>query len=104
VDNFKADANVWYKQNDAFYVSLDRPATLTIGDMPYSIHITSVNIPAKIQKNSNKAKIEFLEGGMMQVKVEGVATTSCDGWETEKDGDITVFTKYGKAETLEITQ
>lgn len=103
-DSFKADANVWYKLNDAFYVSLDRPARLTIGDMPYSIHIKSVNIPAKIKKESNIAKIEFLEGGMMQVKVEGVARTSCEGWETEKINDTTVFTKYGKAETLEIIQ
>lgn len=104
VDSFKADANVWYRRDNAIYVSLDRTATLTIGDMPYSIHIISVNIPAKIKKESNKAEIKFLEGGMMQVKVEGVATTECEGWETEKTGDTTVFTKYGQAETLEIIQ
>ncbi|MCC8169422.1 MAG: VCBS repeat-containing protein, partial [Oscillospiraceae bacterium] len=104
VDSFKADANVWDKRGDAFYVSLDRQVSLTIGDLPYSIHIMSVNIPANITKQSNTAEIEFLEGGMMQVKVEGVASTTCEGWETQKSDDVTVFTKYGKAETLEIVQ
>lgn len=103
-DSFRADANVWTKKDNAFYVSLDRPAMLTLGDLPYSIHITSVNIPAKITKDANTAKIEFLEGGMMQVKVEGVARTPSEGWETVKDGDYMIFTKYSKAETLEIIQ
>lgn len=103
-NSFRADANVWDKRENAFYVSLDRPATITLADLPYSIHIKSVNIPAKITKESNTAKIEFLEGGMMQVKVEGVARTECEGWEITKKDDMTVFTKYGKAETLEITQ
>lgn len=102
--SFSTDANVWNKKNNAFYVSLDKPATITLDNLPYSIHITSVNIPAEITKESTSASITFLEGGMMQVKVEGVARTSCEGWETTKKGDITTFTKYGKAETLEITQ
>ena len=104
VDSFKADANVWHEQDKAFYVSLDRPATITIGGQPYSLHIISVNIPANIEKESNKATIEFLEGGMMQVKVEGSASTDCEGWEVKKDKNTTTFTKYGKAETLEIIQ
>lgn len=103
-DSFRADANVWSKKNNAFYVSLDSPATLTLGDLPYSIHIVSVNIPAKITKEENTAEIKFLEGGMMQVKVEGVARTENDGWETVKSGGFTVFIKYGKAETLKIIQ
>lgn len=103
-DSFRADANVWSKKDKTFYVSLDKPASLTLDNVPYSIHIVSVNIPARITKESNTAEIEFLEGGMMQVKVEGVASTENDGWETERSGDYTIFTKYGKPETLEIIQ
>ena len=48
------------------------------------------------------ATLNFLDDGMMQVKVSGTASTNSMGWNMETEDNITTFTKFGAADTLEI--
>ena len=79
------------------------PAVIKKGEKADAIMIKGVNIPADIRIKSDKAVVRFKDGGEMIVRVSGVAKTSSKGWTTQKDGDDTVFIKFGKADTLKIT-
>ena len=69
-----------------------------------SPHIVSVNLPANIDGGT----IEFLEGGYMQVVVSGTVEVHSSGkpgdeWTIRnKDGRM-IISKFGKAQTLELT-
>ncbi len=95
------DADVWYAQGRDIFASLNRPITIASGEM-YGTHIRQINLPAEVSRTESGAEITFLDGGMMQVTVDGAASTSSDGWLKESYDGITVFTKYGKADTITI--
>lgn len=101
-EDFNIDANVSYVKNNSIYASLDKDITVSKTSVDNDIHITSVNIPAKISKTDKGAALKFLDGGMMMVVVKGTAKTNSDGWEITQQGGSTVFRKYGKADTLKI--
>lgn len=101
-DKFNVNANVSYVKNNCIYVSLDKPAELSLDGVSDKMNITSVNLPAKITREDDGAVIEFLDGGMMEVSVAGRAETESDGWDTISQDGVTTFRKYGKADTLEI--
>lgn len=103
-EDYTTDANVWKATENAVYVSLDKTVELTKGSDGDKLKITDVNIPATIKHTGKGATVRFADGGMMSVRVEGDATTASKGWKTEKDGDFTVFTKFGEADTLKIAK
>ena len=104
VDEFNVDASVYYKKDNCIYVSLDKGAHISKTGENNDINITSVNLPAKIKKDKNGAKIRFLDGGLMTVSVKGQTKTTSKGWDTSYQDGITVFRKYGNAETIEIVR
>ena len=101
--NYTTNANVSRAEDNELFVSLDRTAVIKKGEKADAIMIKGVNIPADIRIKSDKAVVRFKDGGEMIVRVSGVAKTSSKGWTTQKDGDDTVFIKFGKADTLKIT-
>ena len=97
------DANVYSAENNTLTVSLDKTVTIEKG-VSEELNIKGVNVPANIKSNNNSAVIKFLDGGMMSVRVKGEAETTSDGWKVYKDGNDTVFTKFGDGERLKIKQ
>ena len=104
VDEFNVDASVSYKKDNCIFVSLDKGARISKNGENNDMNLTSVNLPAKIRKNENGATVKFLDGGMMTAEVKGMAKTTSKGWETTQQDGVTVFHKYGKAETLKIVR
>ena len=100
--NISSNANVQKWQDGALYISLDKPVAIDFGGAATSSPIVSVNIPAKITVTETGAALDFLDDGMMQVKVSGTASTNSMGWNMETEDNITTFTKFGAADTLEI--
>lgn len=102
-DGFNVDASVSYKKDNCIYVSLDKGAKISKNGENSDINIMAVNVPADISKNKDGATIKFRDGGMMTAEVKGSAKTESDGWQTTQQDGVTIFRKYGKAETLQIT-
>ena len=103
-EEFNVDASVSYKKNNCIYASLDRGVRISKSGGNNDINIMSVNIPAKISKDSGSAAVKFLDGGMMTAIVNGTAKTTSDGWEVTQQDGKTLFRKYGKADTLKIVR
>ena len=100
--DYAADANVWYQKGNSLYVSLDRPVTLTKTARGGGAHLARVNTPAQITLVEGGAEVAFREDGMMEAVVDGAAVTGSEGWTVTRQGDQTVFTKFGRADTLQI--
>ncbi len=105
-DNVKAsryitDASAYKSEGNTLTVSLDKTVTVKTGKSD-DINIEDINLPASVKRDDSKAKVAFKEGGMMSVRVKGEAVTDSDGWNIVKDGKDTVFTKFGKADTITI--
>ncbi len=66
-------------------------------------HIISVNIPADIELDGNKATVKFEDDGMMQVCVLGKVDKCKDGWDTEFENGVTTITKFGSESDLWFT-
>ena len=99
---FAVDADVWYQRGNSLFVSLNRPVTLTAGELSQAAHLTQVNLPADITLLSNGADIAFQADGMLQVVVAGDAVAASAGWDVETRDGKTIFTKYGEADTLSL--
>lgn len=102
-DTLQTDANVWRRDGQSFYLALDKAVTLS-ADLPAAdTHLTRVNLPAKIELQDGGASVTFLDDGMMQLAVSGAAQTTSEGWTVSQNGDETVFTKFGAADSIAIT-
>ncbi|MDD6189076.1 MAG: VCBS repeat-containing protein [Clostridiales bacterium] len=97
-----SSASVQKWQDGALYVSLDKPISIDFSGAAAASPILSVNIPAQISLIEGGAILQFRDSGMMQVTVEGSASTDSEGWTAESSGGKTTFTKFGSADTLEI--
>lgn len=101
-NNYTTDANVWNIENNAMYLSLDKPVTLTKNVINDVLNIKQINIPSEVKLTSDTAEITFNESGLMYVRVGGVAQTDDKDWTIRrKDGD-TIFMKFGQAQKLKI--
>lgn len=101
-DDYSVNASVWRIDDGDIYVSLDKDAEMFLSVPDNDIHIEQVNIPADIKNEGDKAVVSFKDDGLMNVRVDGSASTSSEGWTvTVKNGD-TVFSKHGKADKLVI--
>ena len=100
--NYTTDANVWNAENNAMYLSLDKPATLTKNVISNNLNIKQINVPSEIKLSSDSAEINFKESGLMYVRVAGTAETTDKGWTIHRKNGDTVFMKFGKAQKLKI--
>lgn len=100
--DYSSDASVCRVSDNAMYVSLDKAVNITKGEKSDKLSIAEVNVPARIKLKNDGATVKFVDGGMMSVKVLGDVMTSSDGWNVKRDGEYTVFTKFGAADTLKI--
>ncbi len=100
-DEYKTDANVYKVKENTIYVALDKTVTVEKGERQ-EINIKEINIPAEVKLKNNSAVIDFKDGGMMSVRVAGSVSTDSKDWKMEKDGNDTLFTKFGKSEKLKI--
>ncbi|MBQ3124298.1 MAG: hypothetical protein IJC09_02595 [Clostridia bacterium] len=100
---YKTDANVYKAEGNTLCVSLDKTVTVEKGKNN-GLNIKGINLPATVKLKEKSAVIDFKDGGEMIVRVAGRATTKNKGWTVEKDGNDTVFIKFGKAEKLKISK
>ncbi len=103
-DDFNVDADVYYKKDNCIYVSLNGGVRISKNVKDGGVHLTSVNLPAKISESKNSVTVKFLDGGMMTAEIDGNVKTTSKGWETTRQDGKTIFRKYGKAETLKINK
>ena len=99
----RTDANVVKWQDDALYISMDRPVQLRFDGQGADSRLLAVNLPADIAQTASGATLQFRDGGMMQVSVSGAAESASPGWTAQQENGVTTFTKFGPADTLDIT-
>jgi hypothetical protein len=102
--NFIKTTPVWRYQDNSIYLAINGRSVIEPGE-PDGVHITRVNVPAKFETDPNTGNVQsvtFLDGAMMQLAVYGDADTDSEGWTVTKQGNETIFTKFGSAETLVI--
>lgn len=103
VKRFATDADVWYRDGNNLYVSLNREITLySTGHTQKGDHLEKVNFAALLEETEDGMAVKFADNGMMQVVVDGRASTDNEGWDVVRQDGKTTFTKYGTAETLNI--
>ena len=99
----QVDADVWYWDGDALVLGLNRAVKLTrLSSASEESHIRRINVAAHVTVTDTGAQIEFLSGGMMEVSVQGTATTDTPGWTVTQRDNETIFTKHGSAECLNL--
>ena len=97
------DADIWYRDGNSIYVGLNRPVRIYESDTPREgAHISRVNLPAAVSTEEGSATVSFKVGGLMQVTVDGAASTTSKDWETETVDGQTVFTRIGDAANIVI--
>ena len=104
-ETLSPDAAVWYAEDGAFCLGLDRAVTLRPGaaGTESGAHLRQVNLPAEITADAAGAVLAFQDGGMMEAVVEGKAGTPDEGWTVRMRDGKTAFTKFsGEGETLHI--
>ena len=102
---YKTNSDVYKIKDNALYVTLNNTVTVEENrEQGDNINVKEINIPADVKIKKNNSVIKFRDDGMMSVRVSGDATTKSDGWTVTKDGKDTVFTKFGKAQTLKISK
>ena len=99
-DGFSTDAKVWKRSARGLTVGLDGTVRITRSTDGDPSHLERVNLPAEISDDGTC--ITFLDDGMMQVAVRGEATTTQSDWTVTSYDGLTVFTKFGDADTLRI--
>lgn len=99
---FASDASMWQRDGNALVISLDKPVSVYKA-VSEETRLARVNMAAKIEAHETRAIITFLDKGMMQVVVRGDAEAKEKGWKKTLFNGQTMFTKYGKGETLTIT-
>ena len=101
------DADVWHRDGNELYVSLNRPVRVYAAQEEQSAgtHLTRVNLPAMISSDDAGASVKFSEGGLMEVAVSGDAYTTSEGWAYSKtESGETLFTCYDASpRTINIT-
>lgn len=103
INKIAVDADVWYRYGNCIYVGLNRNVRIYESSKQTKVpHIERVNIAAKIEKTDDGTAVMFLDGGMMQLVVDGDASTTSEGWIITRENERTVFTKYGDAAILDI--
>lgn len=94
---------VWYQKDDVLYMGVGEEVTIS-RENSEKFHLNRSNLPVELVHTENGAEIRFRDGGMMQAEVAGNATTGDEGWiiTKSKNGDATIFTKFGEAGILNI--
>ena len=102
-EDISVDADVWMKNGREIVLGLNRSVRIGLLTQPQESHISRINMASELTMTENGAKVQFLSGGMMELAVQGNASTTSDGWTvTEQNGEI-IFTKFGSGESLELT-
>lgn len=100
------ESEIWQKNGNVIYLGIDKDSKIgELSNKKEEIRILRGNLPIEVtEEEENKKVINFREGGMMEIEVEGKVYTKSKGWivTNNKDRDSTTFTKYGKPSEIEI--
>ena len=87
------------RENNCIYINAPKIVNVNNIFIAEKNHIVSINLPAKVTSDY----INFLEGGFMQVIINGTEVKiKSDGWKAEIIGNTTIISKFGPAEKLEL--
>ena len=101
-EDFITDASVYKREKNIMYLGLDGCVTVERAEQNDNINIKEINLPADVKLNKSTAVIDFKYGGMMSVRIKGDAVAKTKGWKAQKDGNDTVFVKFGDAGALKV--
>ncbi len=101
-DELNVDADIWYRDGNCLVLGLNRSVVVERAPAESGSHIRRVNMAADIVPTADGALVSFLSGGMMELAVEGRATTDSSGWTVLERENETVFIKYGNCESLNL--
>jgi len=96
---YTTDASVWRRMDNSLYLSLDHEVSVRKGETG-SAHLRRVNLPADIRREGDGLVVDFVQDGLMQAEIEGTVSTPSEGWTLTRNGENTLFTKFGDAEEL----
>lgn len=96
---YTTDASVWRQEGNSLYLSLDKETTVWKGAREGTC-LRQVNLPAALSWEGDTLTIDFAQGGLMEVEVEGSVSTPSQGWTMNREGERTTFTKWGDPDTL----
>ena len=100
----RTDADVWCWVDGDLYLGLNRPVRLYTGEDKPPSHLEQVNLPAVITSTPEGiTRVDFQEGGMMQVAVSGPVRVTSPGWTFRLEDGRAILTKFGPAQTLELS-
>ena len=92
--DYATSASVWRQEGNCLYLSLDRDAAVWQGERPES-YLRKVNLPAALTWEGDTLTVDFADGGLMEVEVEGTVSTPSEGWTMTRTGERTLFTRRG---------
>lgn len=99
--DYATSASVWRQEGNCLYLSLDRDAAVWRGERPEG-YLRKVNLPASLTWEGDTLTLDFAEGGLMEVEVEGNVSTPTEGWTMTRTGERTLFTRRGDPAALEL--
>lgn len=100
----RTDADVWCWVDGDLYLGLNRPVRIYTGSDKPPSHLEQVNLPAVIARTPEGiTRVDFQAGGMMQVVVSGPVRVLSPGWTFRLEDGRAVLTKFGPAQTLELS-
>lgn len=97
--DYATDATVWRQEGNSLYLSLDKDTTVWKGQRE-GTYLRQVNLPASLTWEEDTLTVDFAEGGLMEVQVEGSVSTPSEGWTMTREGERATLTKRGDADTL----
>ncbi|WP_297212448.1 FG-GAP repeat domain-containing protein [uncultured Flavonifractor sp.] len=97
--DYTTDASVWRQEGNSLYLSLDRETTVW-KETREGTCLRLVNLPAGLSWEGDTLTIDFAQGGLMEVVVEGSVSTPSQGWTMTREGERTTFTKRGDPDKL----
>lgn len=92
--DYATSASVWRQEGNCLYLSLDRDAAVWQGERQES-YLRKVNLPAALTWEGDTLTVDFADGGLMEVEVEGTVSTPSEGWTMTRTGERTLFTRRG---------
>lgn len=96
-------ADIWYRSENTIVLGLNRDVSLSLaGSGEESPHIRRINMAADVSMTETGARVEFLGAGMMELSVEGKASTDTPGWAVQERENETVFISFGDGGVLDL--
>lgn len=94
INKYSSNADFYFQEDNSLTVTLNKEITVDKTDYlrnDKTSHISSVNVPCKINFGEGMATLSFDDGSYVEIKVFGKAETNVKNLTSEYDGQYTIF-------------